>query len=84
MQSDVVCNKCGNISRTIDPLRDISLDIPGYDLAVGQAPPSKRVKTDKKVNLMDCLRKFTRKEQLGNHSKINCRFVPSDRNVLRN
>jgi ubiquitin carboxyl-terminal hydrolase 22/27/51 len=73
MQSDVVCNKCGNISRTIDPLRDISLDIPAYEVAVGQPPAPKKAKIHRKVNLKDCLQKFTRKEQLGNHSKINCR-----------
>lgn len=57
MQSNVVCNQCGNISQTIDPLRDISLDIP-------QVPSA---------SLMDCLSKFTKKEQLGNASKINCK-----------
>jgi len=70
MQSDVVCNKCGNVSRTIDPLRDISLDIPNDHRPHPSQP--KRQKTESKTNLMDCLRKFTRKEQLGNHSKINC------------
>ena len=60
MQSNVVCNQCGNISQTIDPLRDISLDIP--QVAPGGV-----------ASLMDCLSKFTKKEQLGNASKINCK-----------
>lgn len=58
MQSDVVCNQCGNVSQTIDPLRDISLDIP--QVSAG-------------TSLTDCLSKFTKKEQLGYASKINCK-----------
>ena len=72
MQSDVVCNKCGNVSRTIDPLRDISLDIPNDHQRSHHSQPKRQKTESKKTNLMDCLRKFTRKEQLGNHSKINC------------
>ena len=72
MQSDVICNKCENISRTIDPLRDIPLDIPA------SAPTHASDHHHKKpysIHLHDCLKKFTRKEELGNLSKIHCKYV---------
>ena len=77
MQSDVICNKCQNISRTIDPLRDIPLDIPASAPAthasdVHHQPSHKKPYS---IHLHDCLRKFTRKEELGNLSKIHCKYV---------
>ena len=74
MQSDVICNKCENISRTIDPLRDIPLDIPASAPShASDHPPSN--KKPYSIHLHDCLKKFTRKEELGNLSKIHCKYV---------
>ncbi|CAH1394190.1 unnamed protein product [Nezara viridula] len=56
LQSDVVCQNCLNISTKIDPLWEISLDIP--------EPPSE--------GLLECLYHFTRPEPLGSDGKINC------------
>ncbi|XP_066901850.1 ubiquitin carboxyl-terminal hydrolase 22 [Halyomorpha halys] len=57
LQSDVVCQKCLNVSTKIDPLWEISLDIP--------EPPSEG-------GLLECLYHFTRPEPLGSNGKINC------------
>jgi len=73
MQSDVICNKCGNISRTIDPLRDIPLDIPASAPTHASDHPSSHHKKPYSIHLHDCLNKFTRKEELGNLSKIHCK-----------
>ena len=79
MQSDVICNKCENISRTIDPLRDIPLDIPASAPShASDHPPSH--KKPYSIHLHDCLKKFTRKEELGNLSKIHCKYVFQKKN----
>ncbi|KAL1110559.1 hypothetical protein AAG570_008087 [Ranatra chinensis] len=57
MQSDVVCLSCMNVSTTIDPIWDVSLDIP--------EPPTA-------VNLFECLHHYTRAEPLGSSAKIKC------------
>lgn len=56
-QSDVVCQNCSNVSTTIDPLWEISLDIP--------EPPSEG-------GLIECLYHYTRPEPLGSSGKIYC------------
>lgn len=61
LQSDVVCQSCKNVSTTIDPFWDISLDI-GED---EQGTGSPRT-------LTDCLQRFTRAEHLGPEAKIEC------------
>merc|ERR1712113_450586 len=72
MQSDVVCNKCGNVSRTIEKLRDISLDIPSPQPAGSKKSKTQFLKKDL-VHISDCLKKFTKKEQLGITAKIHCK-----------
>jgi len=59
LQSDVICTFCGNVSTTVDPFSDISLDIKGG--ANGET-----------TDVVSCLRHFTRAEQLGPQCKINC------------
>ncbi|KAL6298643.1 cysteine proteinase [Sparassis latifolia] len=57
LQSDVKCERCGNVTTTTDPMLDISLDLKDKDkgsTAVGQ-----------QVTLASCLKKFTQPERLG-------------------
>ncbi|KAF0291526.1 Ubiquitin carboxyl-terminal hydrolase 22 [Amphibalanus amphitrite] len=74
LQSDVVClsckwvlSECGvnvwisNVSTTIDPFWDISLDLAPLEL--NQSTPT---------TLEDCLEQFTRQEHLGSSAKIKC------------
>lgn len=62
LQSDVVCQSCKNVSTTIDPFWDISLDLPTV-LAKDQTGP---------ISLSDCLERFTKPEHLGSSAKIKC------------
>ena len=62
LQSDVVCQSCRNVSTTIDPFWDISLDLPTV-LAKDQTGP---------ISLSDCLERFTKPEHLGSGAKIKC------------
>lgn len=61
LQSDVVCQSCLNVSTTIDPFWDISLDL--GEVSHGCGPPT---------TLVDCLTRFTRAEHLGSAAKIKC------------
>ncbi|XP_023932520.1 ubiquitin carboxyl-terminal hydrolase 22-like [Lingula anatina] len=70
LQSDVTCKECNNVSTTIDPFWDISLDLgppPG-----GDARNSLYGNGDEPSSLMECLRRFTRPEHLGSSAKIKC------------
>ncbi|XP_067932350.1 ubiquitin carboxyl-terminal hydrolase 22-like [Watersipora subatra] len=70
LQSDVTCQECHNISTTIDPFWDISLDLGvGQNLRNGgMLSPSYTEPT----SLSDCLKRFTRSEHLGSFAKIRC------------
>ena len=55
-----------NVSTTIDPFWDISLDL-------GSSPcPSKVGESSAPKTLIDCLEHFTRPENLGSSAKIKC------------
>ncbi|EDR13968.1 uncharacterized protein LACBIDRAFT_305245 [Laccaria bicolor S238N-H82] len=54
LQSDVKCERCGNITNTIDPMLDISLELKGKG---GEVAPGD--------TLAACLRRFTQFEKLG-------------------
>ncbi|KAK6644576.1 hypothetical protein RUM43_000843 [Polyplax serrata] len=62
LQSDVVCQSCNNVSTTIDPFWDISLDL-GQSAGLSGSEPK---------SLVDCLERFTRAEHLGSTAKIKC------------
>ncbi|KAK7111323.1 hypothetical protein V1264_010978 [Littorina saxatilis] len=109
LQSDVTCKQCNNVSTTIDPIWDISLDLgpgpgsttaaiaagsnlvlsavgdPALPMAVGPAlvdlptaslsPASGFTNSPSNyepTSLLDCLKRFTRPEHLGNSAKIKC------------
>ncbi|XP_076461606.1 ubiquitin carboxyl-terminal hydrolase 22-like [Babylonia areolata] len=106
LQSDVTCTQCNNISTTIDPFWDISLDLgpsPGSTAApsaasgAGQSaagepalpavsgagdsstanlsPASGFTNSPsnyESTSLLECLKRFTRPEHLGNSAKIKC------------
>ncbi|KAF8629978.1 hypothetical protein AX17_005543 [Amanita inopinata Kibby_2008] len=55
LQSDVKCERCGNITSTVDPMLDISLELKGKG---GEILPGEN-------SLAACLRRFTRPEKLG-------------------
>lgn len=55
LQSDVVCERCGNVTSTVDPMLDISLELKGK----GGEPASGD------NTLVACLRRFTHPEKLG-------------------
>jgi len=67
LRSDVVCQACQNVSTTIDPFWDISLDLPTV-LPAGQEGP---------LSLHNCLERFTRPEHLGATAKIKCSICKS-------
>ncbi|KAF7790555.1 hypothetical protein EIP86_001511 [Pleurotus ostreatoroseus] len=53
LQSDVKCERCGNVTSTSDPMLDISLEIESKGEAAGQ-----------EATLMSCLRRYTKPEKL--------------------
>ncbi|XP_067671199.1 ubiquitin carboxyl-terminal hydrolase 22-like isoform X1 [Haliotis asinina] len=80
LQSDVTCKECNNVSTTIDPIWDISLDL-------GPGPPSSNNNnshlsiesgytnspgTYEPTSLIECLKRFTKPEHLGSSAKIKC------------
>lgn len=58
---------CKNVSTTIDPFWDISLDLPTV-LPSNQVGP---------ISLHHCLERFTRPEHLGSTAKIICSICKS-------
>ncbi|TFK73228.1 cysteine proteinase [Pluteus cervinus] len=54
LQSEVTCEKCGNVNTTVDPMLDISLELKGKN--GGELPND---------TLAACLRRFTQIEKLG-------------------
>jgi ubiquitin carboxyl-terminal hydrolase 22/27/51 len=73
LQSDVICQTCDGISTTIDPFRDISLDLATHHRAPPKPFHGKSMPYNFSVpsNLLECLEKFTRQENLG-EEKIYC------------
>eukprot|EP01134_Creolimax_fragrantissima_P008488 CFRG8488T1 len=65
IQSDLQCLKCGNVSATIEPFWDISLDLHSTNnwKAAGNSAPQ---------SLIECLERFTHPERLGSESKLLC------------
>ncbi|KAF5326836.1 hypothetical protein D9619_004989 [Psilocybe cf. subviscida] len=55
LQSDVKCERCGNVTSTVDPMLDISLELKGKGGEVASAENT----------LAACLRRFTQPEKLG-------------------
>lgn len=49
LQSDLACLQCGNVTETLDPFLDVSLDVRSGEGS---------------LDLTECLRRFTREEQL--------------------
>lgn len=80
LQSDVRCHQCNNISTTIDPFWDISLDlVQNEDRLSDSASVCSSVSVDSEpsdeeppVSLEECLERFTRPERLGSEAKIRC------------
>ncbi|KZT02572.1 cysteine proteinase [Laetiporus sulphureus 93-53] len=72
LQSDVKCERCGNITTAADPMLDISLDLP----EMGNEP------TGQELTLASCLRKFTQPEKLGSneYSCAKCGKASHDAN----
>jgi len=64
LQSEVKCERCGNITSTVDPMLDISLEVEGDK--------------DTEATLGSCLRRFTKPETLGSkeYSCSKCKQTP--------
>ncbi|KAK9767113.1 hypothetical protein K7432_003339 [Basidiobolus ranarum] len=60
LQSDVTCQKCGNITTAYDPVLDVSLDVK----ATTRKKKSTR-RDDVSHSLLDCLSRYTCPEKLG-------------------
>ena len=58
----MLLQSCKNVSTTIDPFWDISLDLPTV-LGSGSGGP---------ISLHSCLERFTKPEHLGSSAKIKC------------
>ncbi|KAL0064014.1 hypothetical protein AAF712_009082 [Marasmius tenuissimus] len=72
LQSDVTCERCHNVTTTVDPMFDISLELKDKDKG-----------SDGEGNtLMACLRRYTQPEKLGNkeYSCDKCRKGAHDAN----
>ncbi|KAH7884812.1 hypothetical protein F5I97DRAFT_2039828, partial [Phlebopus sp. FC_14] len=54
LQSDVTCERCGNVTSTVDPMLDISLEVKG-----------KGTEMSAENTLAGCLRRYTKPEKLG-------------------
>lgn len=75
LQSDVTCMKCNNVSTTIDPFWDISLDLGPPDQitnAIFGNFSNLPAKFEEPTSLITCLKRFTRPEHLGSSAKIRC------------
>lgn len=79
LQSDVVCQACRNVSTTIDPFWDISLDLPangwngkGNQSSKAAAAAAAAAANNPPLSLQDCLQRFTKPEHLGSSAKIKC------------
>uniref|UniRef100_A0A0B7A1L4 Ubiquitin carboxyl-terminal hydrolase n=2 Tax=Arion vulgaris TaxID=1028688 RepID=A0A0B7A1L4_9EUPU len=105
LQSDVTCKQCNNVSTTIDPIWDISLDLgPGYIHSLPVLPTTATAAQNRNTvpsstsqstsstelshsptpgftnspgnyeptSLVECLKRFTKTEHLGNSAKIKC------------
>ncbi|XP_050390499.1 ubiquitin carboxyl-terminal hydrolase 22 isoform X3 [Patella vulgata] len=80
LQSDVTCKQCNNVSTTIDPIWDISLDLgPGPPAFSSHSTPSpggtgftNSPGNYEPTSLLECLKRFTRPEHLGSSAKIKC------------
>jgi len=70
LQSDVTCQSCNNVSTTIDPFWDISLDLGPPESEGGFKNGMDRFEVP--TSLTNCLRRFTRPEHLGSSAKIKC------------
>ncbi|XP_074648440.1 ubiquitin carboxyl-terminal hydrolase 22-like [Tubulanus polymorphus] len=81
LQSDVTCQECNNVSTTIDPFWDISLDLGPTDAMIlgnhfnsgkGGNGDDLPKTFEEPTSLVTCLKRFTRPEHLGSSSKIKC------------
>lgn len=63
-QSELKCERCGNITSTVDPMLDVNLEVEGDK--------------DSDATLGSCLRKFTKPETLGSkeYSCSRCKQTP--------
>lgn len=68
LQSDVTCQRCHNVSTTIDPFWDISLDLGPPESDHG----GNSERFEELTSLTNCLKRFTRPEHLGSLAKIKC------------
>ncbi|EJU04777.1 cysteine proteinase [Dacryopinax primogenitus] len=66
LQSEVVCGECGNVTTTLDPMLDISLDLKG----VAGSKNKHQLGVADENTLGACLRRFTRHEKLPH--EYNC------------
>ncbi|KAJ7640045.1 hypothetical protein DFH06DRAFT_1283771 [Mycena polygramma] len=64
LQSDVVCERCGNVTSTVDPMLDISLELRGK---AGEVMSGENT-------LTGCLKRYTQPEKLGpkQYSCVKC------------
>eukprot|EP01135_Chromosphaera_perkinsii_P007542 Nk52_evm26s913 gene=Nk52_evmTU26s913 len=89
LRSDLKCLGCGNISTTVDPFWDISLDLKPTKSETVAHP--KAGAASEKVSgeiysphaLSDCLRRFTQPETLGEDGKLFCKICKRDQEVTK-
>ncbi|KAG7090130.1 hypothetical protein E1B28_011738 [Marasmius oreades] len=70
LQSDVTCERCHNVTTTVDPMFDINLELKDKD----------KGNDGESTTLMACLRRYTQPEKLGNkeYSCDKCRKATHD------
>ncbi|KAF2769110.1 cysteine proteinase [Teratosphaeria nubilosa] len=81
-KSTVTCSSCKNVTSTVDPFMDLSLDVRNSNVVIKKKkmPLTNSVQTVKEVQPMDlteCLDRFTSAETLGSDSEYKCRKCDS-------
>jgi ubiquitin carboxyl-terminal hydrolase 22/27/51 len=82
LKSTVTCSSCKNVTSTLDPFMDLSLDIRNSTTVTKKKklPMTNSVQTYKEVlpmDLTECLGRFTSAETLGSDSEYKCRKCES-------
>ncbi|KAK7207135.1 hypothetical protein BZA70DRAFT_270573 [Myxozyma melibiosi] len=71
LQSDIICPNCNNVTVTVDPLMDLSLEL----------RDRKSANASRILSLQECLEKFTSPERL--ETKYNCSFCSTRQEVTK-
>ena len=81
LRSDVTCLACSNVTTKVEPYLDLSLDIPLLRVTLSRKDGSSFETRD--IDLVDCLKSFTRTEKLGSTERYNCQKCSGAQNCTK-